>query len=280
MNNDEMNNGVKKNSNKKNMGFADRFITAMFLPGEYPSLIKLTSVKIVTYVAFLVLLLSLIQYVIPVMAAVAGYGGVRSFIIDELPDFSLQNGEFSLSDKYEKNDEDAGIYILVDTDVEKFTAEDVDRDLLQVMLVSRSNIIMYNNLTGINGIVQEQKFSEFKDVVINNQSIAGLAPVIYIGMFGMFVFMYLFTLVRYLLSAFCYALILYILTKITAANTTFGVIYKIAVFAQTFGSIVSALANFIGTPVFVMAGSMFAMIVTVLIMNRAYFKIVPPPKAR
>ena len=92
--------------------------------------------------------------------------------------------------------------------------------------------------------------------------------------------MYLFTLVRYLLSAFCYALILYILTKITAANTTFGVIYKIAVFAQTIGSIVSALANFIGTPVFVMAGSMFAMIVTVLIMNRAYFKIVPPPKAR
>lgn len=63
-----------------------------------------------------------------------------------------------------------------------------------------------------------------------------------------------------------------------AAKVSFAIIFKIALFAQTIGSIVSAVAYFIGTPVFVMAGSTFAMIVTVLIMNRAYFKIAPPPK--
>ena len=91
--------------------------------------------------------------------------------------------------------------------------------------------------------------------------------------------MYILTLLRYLMSALFYALILYILSRVMTANISYGIIFKIALFAQTIGSIVMAVANFIGGPIFVMAGSTFAMIVTVLIMNRAYFKLVPPPRS-
>jgi hypothetical protein len=73
---------------------------------------------------------------------------------------------------------------------------------------------------------------------------------------------------------------MYILTRVMMSKLSFGIIYKIALFAQTIGALVSAVAVLIGTPLFIMAGSTFAMIVTVVIMNRAFFKIVPPPAAR
>ncbi len=276
MNGEEINNS--QNSKKGSLSFADRYITAMFLPGEYESLLKLAVGKIITYIAFLVLLISLIQYGIPVMAAVAGYGGVRNYILKELPSFSLENGKFTVSEKLEKEEEDAGIYILVDTDKETFSKEDISSDMISAILISKNNIVTYNNLSGIGGFVQEQKFSEISNVTINNETVADMAPVIYFGLVMMYLLMYVITLIRYMFSALFYALILYIMSRIMAAKVSFAIIFKIALFAQTIGSIVSAVAYFIGTPVFVMAGSTFAMIVTVLIMNRAYFKIAPPPK--
>lgn len=266
-------------NDKKKMSMADRFITAMFLPGEYPALMKLGVGKIISFLVFLVLLLSLIQYAIPSLAKLAGYGGVRSYIINELPDFSLKNGELFVSEKYKEENSDAGIYILVDTDVDAFTEDDVDRDMVQVWLVSRTNMLIYNNVSGLTGMIQKRNFSEFGNVTINNESIADMAPIMYICMVLVFVTLYLFTMVEYLVSSLFYALILFMLSRIMSGGLSFGAIYKIALFAQTTGAIVSAVANYIGTPVFVMAGSTFAMIVTVLIMNRAYFKIVPPPKA-
>ena len=263
--------------NPDNMSIADRFVTAMFLPGEYPVLLRLKIGKIVSFLGVLILLLSLIQYVIPILAAVAGHGGIRNYILNDLPQFSLENGSFTVDEKMERKDESVGVYILVDTTVESFTKDDIDTDMAEVMLVSKTNMLMYNNVTGIGGVVQEQKFSEFGNTVINNESIAKLVPVIYVCMVIVFLMLYAITLVRYLGSALIYAFIMYMISRIMTSKVNFGAMYKIALFAQTIGAIVSAVANFIGTPVFVMAGSTFAMIVTVLIMNRAYFKIVPPP---
>ncbi|MBR1599206.1 MAG: DUF1189 domain-containing protein [Lachnospiraceae bacterium] len=285
MNMENMPQGAAGNSNKRkrmnpdNMSIADRFVTAMFSPGDYPVLLKLKAGKIVSFVGILVLLLTLIQYGIPMLAAIAGYGGVRNYILAELPQFSLENGIFTVDERMEREDDSAGIYILVDTSVDSFTKDDVDTDLLEAVLVSRSNMLMYNNVTGIGGIVQEQRFSDFGNARINNEIVAGWAPVIYVCMAAVFVMLYVITLVRYLGSALLYAFIMFMLSRIMTGKITFGTMYKIALFAQTVGALVLAVSNFIGTPVFMMAGSTFAMIVTVLIMNRAFFKIVPPPRA-
>ena len=278
MNSEDMSNN-SNNSKNENLGFADRYITAMFAPGDYRLLLKLSAGKIISYIMFLVLLTSLIQYGIPGLAAVAGYGGVRNYIMKELPSFSLKDGKLEVSEKYEKEDEEGGLYILVDTSKESFSEDDISKEMLSVLLISKSNIITYNNLSGVSGLVQEQKFSDFKNAIVNNETIADMAPIIYIGMIILYVIMYILTLLRYLLSALFYALVLYILSRVMTANISYGTIFKIALFAQTIGSIVMAVANFIGGPIFVMAGSTFAMIVTVLIMNRAYFKIAPPPRS-
>ena len=59
------NNHSSKDNEKMNM--ADVFVTAMFLPGEYGKLLKLKTGKVVGYLALLMLLISVIQYAIPVL---------------------------------------------------------------------------------------------------------------------------------------------------------------------------------------------------------------------
>jgi hypothetical protein len=270
----------KPNNDKGKMSMADRFIKAMFLPGDYPELIRLKFGSVVSFLCLLMFLVSFVQYAIPVLARLAGYGGVKNYIIDVLPDFSLENGEFDFSEKYERDDETVNMYYLIDTSKEKFTVDDIDRDKTQVVLVSHTNMLVYNNVTGLAGTVQEEKFSDFNMLTINNESVASFAPLIYVGLFLAYATMYVMCFVRYLLAALFYAFLMYILTRVMMSKLSFGIIYKIALFAQTIGALVSAVAVLIGTPLFIMAGSTFAMIVTVVIMNRAFFKIVPPPAAR
>ncbi len=274
--NDDDESKTNKKAAPENMSMADRFITAMFLPGEYPSLMKLTMGRIISYLTVLILLVSLIQYGIPMLASIAGHGGVRNYIIEELPEFSFENGKFTLADKLEVKDNDAGVYILVDTSVDKFTEDDVATDMAEVFLVSNTNMLMYNNVMGVGGVVQEQELSKFGDMSFNNESIAKFAPVIYICMIFSFVLLYVLTFIKYLITGFFYALIMYMISKLMTGKATLGVMYKIAIFAQSIGVIVVAVADFIGAPVLMMAGSTFSMLVTVLIMNRAYFKIAPP----
>lgn len=260
------------NSDSRDMSMADRFITAMFLPNEYDNLLGLKFGKVAGYFCMLILLASVVQYAIPVLGAVAGYGGVRSYIMNELPEFSLKNGEFFVDQIIEENNEDVGMYLLVNTDVEKFTADDIPGNMLQAMLISRTNILMYNNVAGINGLVQEQPFSMYGNINMDNESVAGLAPVIYICMFFIFILMYLISFVRFLISGLMYSVFMLLISKILMTNFTFGKIYEISLFAQSVGVLVSAISVCIGSNVVVMTGSTFGMLVTIMIMNRVLFR--------
>ena len=272
------NNG--ENNNSDNMSMADRFITAMFLPNEYNSLLKLKMSKVISYFCVLILLASVVQFAIPALAAVAGYGGVRAYILNELPEFSLKNGELFVDEVIEEDNSDAGVYMIVNTDVVKYTEDDIPKEMLQAMMVSKTNIIMYNNITGMNGLVQEQPFSLYGSLNIDNESIAAMAPVIYVCMFFIFVMLYIVSFVRFLLAGVMYAVIMLLLSKILMTDLSFGKIFEISLFAQTVNVLVTAVAYCIGSDVLILSATTFGMIITVLIMNRVLFKHSGRPESR
>lgn len=270
---------MRQSDNMENdMSIADRFITAMFLPSEYPALLKLKTGKVVSYLCVLILLACMIQYAIPVLGAIAGNGGVRNYIMYQLPEFSLENGVLDIAERIEVDNEEAGLYVLVDTDADRYTEADVEKTRAESILVSSTNILMYNNVAGLGGMAQEQKFSEFKDAVINNKTIADMTPFIYIMLLVMFGMLYIASFARYLFLGLCYGILMHLLVKVMMGNMSFGDSYKVALFAQSVGVIVSALAYFIGQPVIIMTASAFAMFVTIIIMNRVLFRITGSPR--
>lgn len=256
-------------SDSKKMGIADRFITAMFLPREYGSLLRLKAGMIIGYLILLILLTSVIQYVIPVLGAITGLGGIKSIILNEIPDFALEGGRFSFGEKLERKDTNLGVYVLVDTEKEKFTKEDIPDGMAEAILVSSTNILLYNSVMGIGGTLQEDTFDHYKSITITNQTIANGVNWIYAILILLFVSMYIGALIKYLFTALFYSAVMYLLSKTMMMELTFGTVYKIALFAQSVGAVVMAVVYCIGAPLIILTGSAFNMLVTVIIMNKA-----------
>lgn len=257
------------NNQKERMSMADRFITAMFTPREYGKLLRLGTGSVIGFLALVIFLISFIQYAIPTLGAVAGMGGIRNIIENQIPQFSLKDGVFTLDEKIEQQDNSTGVYILVDTSKKEFTKDDIPANVVEAIMVSKSNVLLYNEVTGIGKLVQEEKFSNYKDLTISNDTLADASGMFYIMMVVMYVFVYLFVLAKYLFTAIFYAVVMYLLSKTMMMDLTFGKVYKIALFAQAFGTIVMAITYCIGSAILVLTGSAFNMLVTVILMNKA-----------
>ena len=107
---------------QQKMSMADRFITAMFTPREYGKLLQLRSGSVIGFLALVIFLISFIQYAIPTLGAVAGMGGIRNIIENQIPQFSLKDGVFTLDEKIEQQDNsiDAGRHRQGDYPMEQF----------------------------------------------------------------------------------------------------------------------------------------------------------------
>lgn len=254
------------------MKLSDRFITAMFLPKEYDKLLKLKTGKIISYLIFLVLLISAIEFAIPNMAAIAGMGGIKNIILNEVPEFGLKDGVFQFDERLEHKDEVNQIYFLIDTETEKFTKEDIPEEMSQVVMISQSNLVVFNGISGF-GTFAEDTFDHYKDITITNQTIAGMAPFLYGFFLIIFIVYFLLAMLNYLLMALLYAGVLYFLIKFMLPNFGFANLYKVALFAQSIGAVVAAVTGFFGNELLMMAGMVFDMFVTVLLINRALMHI-------
>lgn len=266
-------NETNQNEDENKMSMADRFVTAMFLPKEYSKLLQLKTSKVAGYLVLLLFLIAFIQYAIPALGALAGMGGVKDIILNQIPEFSLENGVFELGEVYEKKDENMGVYILVDTSKKTVSKEDVPEDMMEAILVSKNNMIVYNNVTGLGSNYAEEKFATYKDITINNQTIADASGVIYFILGCVFVILLIGVVVKYFFMALFYSVIMYLLSKTMMMDLTFGRVYKIALFAMSIGAIVVAVSYCINSPLFILASSGFNMLITVIIMNKALFQM-------
>lgn len=252
------------------MSLTDRFITAMFLPKEYGKLLCQSGGKLVQFLLLLILLVGVIRYVIPFLGAIAGMGGMKNIIQNRIPGFSLENGTFTLDEEFEWLDESGGIYVLVDTDVDEFTRDDIPENMVETILVSHTNILFMNQVPGIGGIFQEHKWSEMTGVTVNNDILAENSTMICVILMPFFVLLYVLELIKYLVSGLFYSIVMLLLARTMMIDISFGDIYKSALYAQAIGAVVSAVMYCIGEPILILTGSSFAMLITVMIMNKAF----------
>lgn len=269
-----MNNWEKQDEQEKKKEDArmtDRFLIAMLSPKEYGKLLALPTRKVVTYMLCLMILLTIIQAAIPMFGAVAGMGGMKNMITNKIPAFELKDGKFTYDDRIEINDEQAGIYILVDTDEEEFTAADMkkDKNVVETILVSRTNMLVSNYIGDVEAMRQNYLFSDFKDVVMTNETLVSYIPFFYFCMFVGIVFSFFILLVRYLVSALIYAGFIYSIERfILQKEIQFSKTYKVALFAKTIGAIVLAVSICAGGTLLIMAADSFAVFTTIIIMNK------------
>lgn len=254
------------------MKMSDRFITAMFLPKEYDKLLKLKLNKVISYIICLILLVTLIDFAVPNLGTLAGMGGIKNCILYEIPDFSLKDGIFQYGERLEKKDEEIQTYFLIDTEKDKFTKEDLPEGMVQSILVSKSNMLVYNGIMGVETF-SETQFRDWKDFSLDNQRIANMAPLFYFMFVVIYIMYYMLTLSNYLFYALVYAGIEFFFIRVIMPKLKFGTVFKTALFAQSIGLILEAVAHAVGSGLFIMSSGIFQMVVTIALMNRAFMYI-------
>lgn len=245
------------------ISFTEQIRIALSKPLWYKTLFQQSLGKHVCYFLVLIALITVIQFVIPVTAYIQSVGGLRTLVMEGIPDFQLENGVLDVEKPI--NIERSGARFIFDTSVEAFTladaeaaAEEMEDAVPVVYMFSRTNIVC--NMTAV-----PFELSSMDMITLNNQELYNMLPTILV-MYGVTVFAG--NIAAYLLSALFFALFGYLMNKTLNLNLKFGQIYVIALYAKSLQMIMEAVLQVAGFAILYYIGSIVGIFITCNYMTR------------
>lgn len=223
------------------LNFFQQIYYAICKPTRYYRLTKVSNGRLTGFVFLFVLITSLFS-IIPIIIDMVGPNGIIQVLREDLPEFEMIDGELWVSETYEG--EEAGSYVRVDTGVDKFSYDDIDKSYYQVVLISRTNMIVYQSF----GRTQEIDFSDLRGLDFDNSIIDAIIPFVYIILIIVVVLVYLFKVAWYFFLALLASLLGLIVSAISRARLLYATIYKTAVYSLVTVSLLDAILGVL--PVF------------------------------
>ncbi len=210
---------------KSKMNFFHQLFYAVIKPKQYYRLTKVSGGRSTGFVFLFLFLLSLLS-IVPMINSTMGPTGFFRTFQEDLPDFELSNGELYVSERFEANEDT--VYVLIDTTVDRFEYEDIDKDYDQVVLISRTNLFNYQSY----GKLQEIEFEDLRGFHLDNKSLASLIPFLYPIIILIAILIYVFLLGSYYLSALLYSLLGLFVSSVSNARLTYATIFKTAIYSK------------------------------------------------
>lgn len=225
-----------------------------FVPPKYSGLTKVKTGSMIGFVVLLALVATILEFIgFSLAFAVV----TNSETLEEkIPEFSVKNGEFSISEEVVLDQDRMLIYITDEQDL--FTYEDVktltNKGYTQVMLVGKKNFAIMQN-----GKFQEAKYTEFgKDFFIDKDwAINQLVPIVWVCAAIGYVFYFVGRVFWYFFCAVIYLLIGLIICAVMKKKIPSGALYRTAVYAKVPMFVVTLLFSlipFIGTGFLTLVG--------------------------
>jgi hypothetical protein len=211
------------NTNK--MNFFEQIYYAVAKPNQYYQLTKGSNGRATAFVFLFVLILTFINVAVPVIDVFTGSDSIFKIFEEELPYFEMNDGELYVEEPYEVSSYNT--YLLVDTSIERFGEEDVNRNYSQVTLISRTNMIEYQN-----GRIQIVEFSSLQGFNFNNQIINSFKPFIYLIMVLVILLVYVFFVGFYYLTVLIYYLIGLLVSSSNNLILPYQRIFKTAIYGK------------------------------------------------
>lgn len=214
-----------------------------FVPPMYKELARAKVGVMILLVLIVIFTACAFQYA-SFLLSYAISGGVGG-VMELFPDFTLENGEFSIAQEF-YIEEDGTVMHMTD-DVSEFYYDDVeyyiDYGFDQVMLVGRYNICMYT----IDDGYQEMYFDEFGDFSLSKEGIVKWGGIMILGfMLVYYICAFFFKAIWYFLMASIYLLLGMLFALIFDKEISAGHIFKAAVFAKLPFFIIAALFKCVG----------------------------------
>jgi len=212
-----------------------------FVPPKYAALSNVKTGSMIGFVTLLTLIVTLFTF-IQVVIGYLSFGGVES-ILDEVPDFSIRNGKFSIEEDFMLDEED--VFLFFTEDIDEFTYDDVkdlyDEGYTDILLIGRDKLCMMQDRE-----YQEFYFRDMSNATIDKNWINNsLMPIIWVCIGIGFLIFYVFRTLWYFVCAAVYMLIAMLIASISRKNISAGNLFKAAVYAKVLMFVVALLLSLI-----------------------------------
>lgn len=220
---------------RSKLNFFEQIRYAVTKPMQYYRLTRISGGRLTGFVFLFVLITSLFT-IIPVTYTILEPNGFLKYLRKDLPSFDLSDGVLHVEERYEEDN--GGIYILIDTDIDEFSPDDIRPIYDQVLLISKTNMVNYQL-----GRTQVIDFNTFRGIHIDNKIINVLMPFIYFCIVLIMIVVYLVSVAAFFFTALLYSLIGIIVNALSHANLRYAAIYKTAIYSKVTVAILSALLS-------------------------------------
>ncbi len=220
---------------QKKLNFFEQIRYAVTRPMQYYRLTRISGGRLIGFV-FLFILITSLFFIIPMTYNLVGPNGFTQYLREDFPAFEFSNGELHMDEVFEE--EDGHSYILVNTNIDEFTSDDVSPIYRQVLLISKTNMVNYNL-----GRIQIVDFKSFGGIRFDNTIINILMPFMIVIMIIVMIIVYLASIAFFLFSALLYSIVGLIVNALSHANLKYAAIFKTAIYSKITVAIISAVLS-------------------------------------
>lgn len=207
---------------------------------SYSQFIKNKKVRIFGFGVLLMTIYFLIAWALPAIIHPLSFSSLQESFLEEVPDFTLQDGVLWVNGTYE---EDTGTsYIYVNTAPE-YTVGEISElegsypDYTDVMLIDSEKLIQKSGISW-----QITYFSDIP-VKVDKQTIANLLPKMGIIMVAFYLIAYIMMTALFFFGVLFVALCGRIITSRMNRRLTFGQLYIMAIYSRTFPLLLKAVIS-------------------------------------
>ncbi len=226
---------------QQKIGIIDQFIFAVAKPREYKKLMSLKTGKVIVYTLLLTFLLTVMSYVIPTAGWLLSYRGVEGFFKNQIPAFTFADGKLNMESEIVIEQEGVN-RIIVDTSKEKVGKSDLQKDYMQQIVISKTNMLISSMNT-----VSEVDFGQLGNIRFDKSSLSEVVPLVYISLLIVFGMQFVFMLCEYVVSAFFYGLIATLYVSMGGEELPIKNAMKAAIYAKTLAAVVGAVNGVMGS---------------------------------
>lgn len=210
-------------------------------PKNYHKVNGVSRVKLVLFIFLINAIITFLGIAVPMISFGISIGGGEHFITETLPPFEYKDGSFSIEDRVAIDYN--GVRIIADDEVESFSKDDFDDEQLMEVLISKNNMIMKNSMVGENMNVD---FKTAGEGTFNNEDLAELLPLFYLGLIVALVTVWITNLASYGFSSIVFGFFGVSFARIHGKNIPFKQMLRYAVLAKVTAAIIVSMGTAAG----------------------------------
>lgn len=256
---------------KEKIGLLQMMQIAVAKPSNYRQVLNVKKRTIVLFVMIVSFLLLFLGSIVPMLGFAASIGGPEHFITETLPKFQYKDGTFFVEHRIEIDND--GIRLIADSDVDKFTKDDLEDDSSVELLISKNNMRMKNAMTGQNFAIN---FSDIGRGSFENKDLVEMLPLFYAGIAIAFVFVYISSIIGYVFGALVIALFGRSMGKSMKKEYSYSEIFIFALMARMTAGIMNTMG--VAADISFFHSTIWMFLEFAIIMLYLYFGIKGPEK--